>query len=318
MSALKVLLDKIEGNGARFTRFTLTGTVGVPEVKRLAAALVKHNTRVRRIEMSSSYFNHRAFWQFAPVLREHPQLQELVLCQCQLGDHGVAMLASIMRGRQQQRLCLLDVSSNGIGDEGMHKLADMLADDNSLRRLVLRRNGIGSEGVRALVAAFATNYVLISVEMAGCPGNKQWAREGPPLLRRNRDLVRTVGGVWSMVLPYGLSTVHRRMGRDDLCNWGFGKGVNPGGREIVHVELLNSCNGGQWPVRIHLGNRQGGRAVELPAKHTLGCASVELRSPIVCDGGDGLDVRVTLLHEADGTSTGVTFQLVVYHRSVGG
>ena len=54
-------------------------------------------------------------------------------------------------------LSRLDLKGNGIGDEGVSAIADVLADVPTLREVIMSNNDVGEEGAIALAECFGQN-----------------------------------------------------------------------------------------------------------------------------------------------------------------
>mmetsp|Transcript_126788 Transcript_126788/g.253504 ORF Transcript_126788/g.253504 Transcript_126788/m.253504 type:complete len:636 (+) Transcript_126788:45-1952(+) len=88
------------------------------------------------------------------------RLQAVRLLDCGLGDEGAAVVARLLTGKPGDALSAsvppapalreLCLSSNLIGDRGMHAIAESLPVCDSLQRLLLDRNRIGPTGAKAL------------------------------------------------------------------------------------------------------------------------------------------------------------------------
>lgn len=97
------------------------------------------------------------------ALREHPRMQEMRVGynrQNSKQDLETAQLARIVLQRAlgfKSCLKMLDLNNVCIGDEGMKRVSNALAQNTTLTRLDIAFNGIGPEGAQALATALEHN-----------------------------------------------------------------------------------------------------------------------------------------------------------------
>ena len=91
-------------------------------------------------------------------------LEVLSLVDCRLRAEGAASVASLLsRG---SKLVDVDLSGNGIGDDGMNELAKELAKNEYLEKLRLGRNRISNKRMNALGSALGGHPVLRTLDLS--------------------------------------------------------------------------------------------------------------------------------------------------------
>lgn len=96
---------------------------------------------------------------------------ELHLCNNAIGDKGIIALAESLNSLQ--RLEIMDLSGNEIGDPGASRLAGAITDgalQNSLKKLNLDNNHIGDKGALTLASAISGG-ALLACKAVGLKGN---------------------------------------------------------------------------------------------------------------------------------------------------
>ena len=114
-----------------------------------------------------------------------PNLRELHLGRCQIGDKGAAAIGkALATSGILSKLSILSLGQNQIGDDGCAAVASALAADGAAPALVglyLGRNAIGDEGARALAAMLATTKNGIALHAVPCaPSLRQLHLFGNP------------------------------------------------------------------------------------------------------------------------------------------
>ena len=92
-------------------------------------------------------------------------LEHLALVDCRLRAEGAASISSLLsRG---SKLIELDLSGNGIGDDGLHRLAAELKSNEYLETLKLSRNRIGNARLPTLSACIGKHPALRVLDLSG-------------------------------------------------------------------------------------------------------------------------------------------------------
>ena len=120
-------------------------------------------------------------------------LEELIICDNNLGDHGAELLSEGITNSKILRILYisnnnigpsgttaianalttntslqqLEISNNNIGPSGTTAIANALTINNSLQQLYIRKNNIGPSGTTAIVNALANNTLLQQLYMSG-------------------------------------------------------------------------------------------------------------------------------------------------------
>lgn len=103
----------------------------------------------------------------ADALRNNTTLEQLSLWDNQVGDIGVIVLSDALRNNSSA-LKRLDLSQNGITDEGAEYLAQMLKINKILIYLTLSNNEISNQGLQSLASALQNdNNTLQRLSLTG-------------------------------------------------------------------------------------------------------------------------------------------------------
>lgn len=120
-------------------------------------------TKLRCLDMRTNRMEEEGACAMLLALREHPRMQEMRVGynrQNSKQDLETAQLARIVLQRAlgfKSCLKMLDLNNVCIGDEGMKRVSNALAQNTTLTRLDIAFNGIGPEGAQALATALEHN-----------------------------------------------------------------------------------------------------------------------------------------------------------------
>ncbi|KAF1781344.1 Leucine-rich repeat domain, L domain-like [Phytophthora cactorum] len=98
-------------------------------------------------------------------IKEFADQEKLDLSGRSLRQYGVAAIVEELRETPSSKCRYLDLSRNGIGDEGAHAVATLLRAYPRLEELDLSFNDIGDEGAFELADALAENYTLVILSL---------------------------------------------------------------------------------------------------------------------------------------------------------
>jgi hypothetical protein len=73
-------------------------------------------------------------------MKNSPLLQ---LSDFSLGDEGCRVLSDFLRSHSHEHITRLDLKANNIGERGITYLAQVLSDNDSIKKLSLEWNNIG-------------------------------------------------------------------------------------------------------------------------------------------------------------------------------
>ncbi|UJR14242.1 hypothetical protein I4U23_001233 [Adineta vaga] len=117
------------------------------------------------------------------------QCPELDLCGNKFTSNGISILA--FRLPNNTTLKTLDLSYNFLHDSGIHLLSEVLLPDHCLhlRKLVLNKNGITNEGIEYLAEMLKTNQLLTELWLSNNEiGNEGVKQLADVLINFNRTL----------------------------------------------------------------------------------------------------------------------------------
>lgn len=100
----------------------------------------------------------------AQLLEKNPDVEELNLTACELGDHGADVLGGLIANRSN--LKRLTISSNRIGIHGIRAFYESsnLRSHPSLTALIMADNKLSDEAARLLVDILKTNHLITEVD----------------------------------------------------------------------------------------------------------------------------------------------------------
>ena len=101
------------------------------------------------------------------LLTDATEIKQLYMSQVGLGNTGMKILAEGITCNSFLTDGVLDLSENGIGDQGVQALALSLATNTNLRELRLSDNIFGDVGLEALADSLARNRALRVLTIAG-------------------------------------------------------------------------------------------------------------------------------------------------------
>jgi Ran GTPase-activating protein (RanGAP) involved in mRNA processing and transport len=100
------------------------------------------------------------------LIQSHFQsLRTLSLSQCELGCAGAKSIAKLL-ALKNIPILELDVSNNGLGDEGTAVVCDAAADSETLAVLNISKNGIGRGGIAGLSRLLSNSATLRSLDVS--------------------------------------------------------------------------------------------------------------------------------------------------------
>lgn len=134
----------------------------------LADAFVKHgNTTLKVLDLSNNFIEAEGAQAFGVVLRFSYTLLELNLSRNNIGSAGVELIAQGLRDNADSKLQRLDISWNGIKDDGAAMLAAMLKSNSALVNLNLEANFLCDAGIQHLAEALLFNMTLEELNLTG-------------------------------------------------------------------------------------------------------------------------------------------------------
>ncbi|CAH2991980.1 unnamed protein product [Chilo suppressalis] len=149
-------------------------------VRAMSLALLR-NTAVKHLDLTSNFLNEDACYHLGQLLGENVTLQELVLSSCKIEPVCLKRLVCRLPGRSMD---LLDLSKNGIGDQGFFYLTEQIIKGAVIKRLSLSNNELGPESALALCEAIEGNNKFTHLDLS-------WNKLFPP--KGIGDLLRMLG-----------------------------------------------------------------------------------------------------------------------------
>ena len=169
--------------------------------------LLEGNTSLKELDLSGNGLSLRrlgpAINKLSELLKNNKTLTRLFLSGCELSD--IECVAPIAAGlRNNNTLRYLDLSDNGLREEGASEIAKSLKNNTSLLNLDLSRNNIGNEGAIAIAAVLKNNNTLRYLDLSDNEIGEEGVSEIAKSLINNtsllnldlsRNLIRGVGAI---------------------------------------------------------------------------------------------------------------------------
>ncbi len=130
----------------------------------LASAFAVNKSLVSITLSHNAVGGTQASKRIAYALMRNSSLKHLTVCDCGISE-GIEHFARFLETTKS--LCSLNLSANGISDEGALQLGNALTVNRSLTKLCLKRNKIGDEGIAMLSAALVVNDVVAELDLGG-------------------------------------------------------------------------------------------------------------------------------------------------------
>ena len=123
---------------------------GAAEAAVLAAALPRFE-RLVTLDVSNNMFDPEGAKALAEALRANSSLTDLKVKSCGIRDEGASAIAMALKANVASKVATLNLSYNGIGDEGAEALAALCVASGSLTKLDIQGNhSICEKGKTAL------------------------------------------------------------------------------------------------------------------------------------------------------------------------
>jgi Ran GTPase-activating protein (RanGAP) involved in mRNA processing and transport len=145
-----------------------------------------------------------------------------------LSDMSCRLLLHALR--PNTRIVHIDVSNNTIGDEGAGYLAEIIAGNRTLRRLIAQRNRITDEGAALMVAAVPRNPSLELVDLQ---------QQDPPLRTETLDRLRWLGSLNSH--PFEIKSKGLLILQNDASLTSVSIGGYDGQRRLTEASVAVLC-----------------------------------------------------------------------------
>ena len=149
-------------------------------------ALRQNASQVTNLTLLESSINKGIYHELAKMLQANTALKELNLSWNGIRDEGACELAKMLQANTA--LKELNLSRNGIGDEGACELAKMLQANTALKELNLFWNRIGNEGAFELAKMLQANTALKELNLSRNGIRDEGARELAKMLQANTAL----------------------------------------------------------------------------------------------------------------------------------
>jgi Ran GTPase-activating protein (RanGAP) involved in mRNA processing and transport len=148
------------------TALQLQGTKITDQAISLLVHGLRNNTTMTKLNLSHNPISDVGVYSLARLLAtNNTKIKKLYLSGINSTDQGAHHLAEMLRSNTT--LVALGVFQNGFGDQGMQKLANVLAKHNtSLKSLYIQANySITDASVDSLIDMFNSNQSLITIDM---------------------------------------------------------------------------------------------------------------------------------------------------------
>jgi Ran GTPase-activating protein (RanGAP) involved in mRNA processing and transport len=140
-----------------------------PEIQNLATALTS-GRNITHLYLGGSLndrdFSFTDFQIFAKSLSENTTLEVLDLESCNIDPVRTVMLTLALATHPKLRI--LNLAGNKITDVAAEEIANLIAHNEVISKLVLERNHIGNEGARNLLTA-AKDRTSLGIKLKGNP-----------------------------------------------------------------------------------------------------------------------------------------------------
>jgi NLR family CARD domain-containing protein 3 len=165
-SSLATICQGFHVNSSVLRLYCVNTNVGVTsDESKCLARLLQQNDKLKELYLSENRLSDEGVEHLAAGLQGNKTLQVLDLRSNDIGPEGALAISSVLpQARSLKRMCL---GMNEIGDGGASALAQWLKDDGcSLEVLDLSENGIEEDGASALATMLLTNKRLRDLNLA--------------------------------------------------------------------------------------------------------------------------------------------------------
>ena len=140
----------------------LIGDKGTEEI----GQLLKRNQRIRELYIQKNGIGYKGAQALGEALKTNFGLQTLSVANNELGVSGIRSLAQGPISNEKCGLLFLNVSTNGILDEGVVELGKYIKTTHcKLKNLIVRNNGITGEGAMALAEYIEGNREIVHLNI---------------------------------------------------------------------------------------------------------------------------------------------------------
>lgn len=122
--------------------------------------------QLARLVLASNSIRPAGCFDLVWLIQDHFQsLRILSLSQCELGPTGAKSIAMLL-ALKKVPIVELDLSNNGLGDEGTAALCEAAADSETLAVLKMSKNGIGKGGTAGLARLLSNSGSLRELDLS--------------------------------------------------------------------------------------------------------------------------------------------------------
>jgi Ran GTPase-activating protein (RanGAP) involved in mRNA processing and transport len=120
-------------------------------------------TRLQTLDLSFIQFGPEGAQILSETLRDHPTLNELDCCGCNIGTTGLSAITDLLCANP--RIEIIRLSWNDIDSEGGQIIAQMLEQNHSIQKLDLNRNQLMSKGVESIAQSLRNHSSLVEIDL---------------------------------------------------------------------------------------------------------------------------------------------------------
>ena len=151
--------------------------IGDNGIAHIATALQTNTTTMTTLNISNCSISDVGAESLASFV--NISLQYLNICNNEIGDNGIANIATALQTNTTMRT--LNISNCSISDEGAESLARALAVNRSLQELDISSNKIGNNGMANIATALQTNTTMTTLNISDCSISNVGAESGRAL-----------------------------------------------------------------------------------------------------------------------------------------
>eukprot|EP00980_Cylindrotheca_fusiformis_P000617 scaffold154_cov129-Cylindrotheca_fusiformis.AAC.34 len=169
VSGLMTLMDPLvhDHPPSRLHSLNLTKTMLGVQGATAIASLLNHNDSLKELNLSSNNLGTRGVKIIAPALQSNTCLESLNLSNNKINSKGGNVIAKAIENAAASNIRILDISSNKIGDAGIHSFAKILTMDKQIEGFLAACTNLGPEGALHLANVLEFNYKLRHLNLQG-------------------------------------------------------------------------------------------------------------------------------------------------------
>jgi Ran GTPase-activating protein (RanGAP) involved in mRNA processing and transport len=149
---------------------------------------------LQTLDLSFIQFGSEGAKILSETLREHPTLNELDCCGCNIGNTGLSFITDLLC--TNSRIEIIRLSWNDIDSEGGQIIAQMLQQNHSIQKLVLNQNQLTTKGVEYIAQSLQNHSSLIEIDLRYNQIDESGCRKILDALKTNKILQQVEFEEW--------------------------------------------------------------------------------------------------------------------------